>query len=1124
MRVHTAVIILVTALLPQAAFAGENLLENPGFELVDEETGFATAWEEVFWSNPHGTIELSEEARSGERSAMLRGLPPEQITDPGKRNNHLVAQTLEGLSGVRRLVLSAWYRAEPEAGAYLSIMTHDAEGNRLQYISSTRSSNRLDWTQMTLTFTTEPQTERVTVYLRNGGEGAVWFDDASLTSTEDVLENDLARAMVETLVGGRLRSFQVGEDAAEWTTWQGVRPGGMVAEIVPGDEYPGLLRDAPWQAEVLEPNRRLLLHHRASHPDLAGLVFEKELALPEGSAALEVTLRVRNEADAARSLNLRAQQCLPRTGGLVTWRSEDALHVYRHPEDVLKRSVSIEDLARGWIAHADPDADAGTVFLFDREAIEKGLLYVGQDLQTVEWYYRQTELAPNETWETTYRIAPIRSGTPVVAVADDVAAGLSPLRMAAEEDYILTLAALADGWEGMATASGFAAEGTRPARVTPAELAGLAAVAVELPWGGMGIERIDLSVAGEHRASLSEATIEEVAVTELPEPPAQLPAFPAATQYFPYGEYLRGLEVPEAGTKEENIQRNLRAYRRAYINTYIVGEGHLLGPFKQEGRAWICELLREFDMRAFPKGEFLRVFERTEDGRREEIFPGIMSRDEAVARIEEGGYDLQLRRHFAEQYGDVILAYDVSDEPSGQHIPNYLMVQSIFREIDPRHPALTILNLSRTEYLPYMPIYYGDEYPIRNEARGGRRPWAVWDAVRFCAEHTSGPVWVMLQAFGGLADYTWQLPSEAEMRLTIYSVIGAGGKGITFHGSFSPPCWRYNHHYFYTSRDSWGVAEPAWRAMRECGRHLTAIGPALLDTRPADAEAFTLRCAQLEAGGGAYAGPAVRLGILRERMGEGRFLVVVNQDVANRQQAELLPNAQLIGEGEVLIDLHGLAEIGPVRELEHPLELAPGDGRIFYCGPPEAAQQVLGEVHRHHCDNERAIFRIDLEMARANGVKAARAADLAAQSEQALDAGDAAAAHRLILQAQEALADAIQADDVLSDAIQALDESLELLASIARTYREHFDVVVPPEDRAGAPKYRPWTNTQDAWMQQYVDETAAAFCDMLNLETRVYAGEAADALPEIRRVRQEAERLNDEAIAYVTSQAEEAEQ
>ncbi len=1120
MRALTPLLAALGALaIALPAQGAENLLTNPGFEEIDEATGFPAGWEPTYWSNPHGTIEAADVAHSGQRSVVLRGLPREQITDAGKANNHLVAQELgDRVIGMRRLTLRAWVRTEGDGAARLSAFTYDAEGNRLQYDSSRTWTGLDDWTEVAMTITTDPATARLLIYLRNAGAGAVWYDDVGLTSSEDVLDSGPAQIIVDPLVGGRVRSFNpVG--GAERTVWYGVLPGGWGAEIVPANTYPGVLRDAPYQAAVLEPNRRLLLRHEIADPELAGLVVEKTYALPEGSATLEVSLKVTNAGDRPREWALRAQQCLPPTGGICTWPTEQGLRVYRHPEYVMKTEVPIDDLAGGWIGHVLPEGDAGTVMLFDGARVTKALLYFAYDLQTIEWYYRPVQLAPGDTWETTYRVASLGPGGPVVYADDQVALALAPLQFGAEGDYALSLHALGAEHSRELTVAGTLGTGDREAFEDTLKARALQPARLDLPWTGLGVQRVEVELRGPgepQRIDLAQATVNDEPLRDLPPPPSDAERYAGTPGFFVYGEYYRGYRG-ETGSLEEFVDYNLREYRRCYLNTYIIGEGSLLGQFRDAGESWMAETAREFDMRLFPKGEFLRVFDRTGEALRE-IFPGNYTREQAVERIEATGYDLALRKAFQERYGDNVVAWDVSDEPGAEHIPNYVMVQSVFDEIDPDLPALTILNLSRTEFLPYMPIYYGDEYPIRNT---GRRPWQVYDLVRFCATHTRAPVWVMLQAFGGREGYSWYLPTGPEMRMMVYSVLAAGGKGITFHGSFSPPCWRFDHHYFYTACDSWGAATPAWEAMREAGRFVTAIGAVMQDTEVDEGEPFTVRCEQLETEGG-YAGPGVRLGILRERGGgSGRFIVAVSQDMNGPQQAALMADPKAIAEDALLFDLFDLAEIGPARS-EHAFDLAAGDARIFFCGSREAGEAVMDAVHGAHYRNELPLFRIDAALAEANGLDVTEARALAEAAGQAHAAGSGTQAARRILEAHGMAQQALEADPAVGPAQAGLAEALELLTPIAHTFRDNFDVVVPPKDREGHQRYEPWQNTQDPRMQQFTEETVQCFIDRLALERRLYAGEAAAIAPEVADLLERARRLNAQAIPYVLTQAEEA--
>lgn len=1121
-RLTATLCIALLACAVQWAPADDNLITNPGFEELDEDAGFATAWEPTYWSNPNGKAALSDEARGGERCVVVTGVPPDTITDATPRNNNMVAQRIEPpVVGMRKLQLRAGFRAAENATAYMSMIAVDKDGNQLQYVSSRRVSDQDEWSQLLLPISTDPDTAQLTVYLRNEGEGPVWYDDVSLAASDDVLENELLRVHVEPLVGGRLRAFFSKTFERDLTFWSGVRPGGLAAEIVPGDAYPGALRDAACEMKVLQPRRRVLITHGPMPAPMDGLVIEKEISLREGAPVVDVLLRVTNRADGERTIRLRPQQCLPPGERLVTCPIAGGLRVVRPQPGLMKWGMDVTELTDGWIACTDLQGDGGMVFLFDKSITEKAYLYSNQDLQTVEWYYEPMPIPAGGKWETTYTIAALPSSAPVVAAGGDLAIGLAPLSVGKAGRHSVVLSALRASVQAhlSARATGEAALPTVTQHVTATPPNGSS---VQLPWEGSKLQRIELSARvgeAELTATIARDTLDESPLMDLPPPPERVAEFPAAIGFFPYGEYYRGVVGAEAGSQLDQVKRFLRAYRRCYMNTYMVGEYALMPKFRDTGSSPVCELARKRRMRLIPRADMMRRFARDETGKRgaELPPPDRVTREVALERV-GAAYSMDLRRSFVQEYGDLILAYDFADEPQGQYIPLYMMVQSVYREVDPDHPVLVILNLNRTEFLPYMPIYYGDEYPIRSEKRGGRNPWTITKRVRFCATHTDAPVWVMLQAFGGLAEYTWQLPNKAEQRLTLYETIANGGKGITFHGSCSPPCWRYNQYYFYPAMDSWLAETPAWEAMREEGRYITAIGPALLSSNVTDDAVLNIECEQIVDAGQPYHGPAVKAGVLKRREG-GWFAVVVNQDVEQTRAATVTVNTDLAPGTDALYDLYELKQIGPAVAVSHAIELEPGDGRIFFLGAAEQADAVIATVHKGHYDNELPLYEIDAELAQANGCDLTAAIAAAQEAARAYQADDYEEAHRGILEARAEVAKAVGVHAALSSSLAAVEKTHELLSEIARVYRDNFDVVMPPEDRKATRKYVPFTNERDPKMQDYVDRTADAFCRRLKLEDRLYAGEAEQAAGEAQQLLETVRRLHAEAIPYVRQQA-----
>ena len=1099
--------------------SGANLLQNPGFEELDSGTGFASHWQPVYWSNPHGTVEVSSAARSGQRAAKLVGIPRDQIRDIGKRNNHLVSQTLQPFRGMRTLVLSCYLRTEGDCQAFCSFITHDANGQRLQYSSSRTFSREPVWTELVWRFTTAPETDKLVIYLRNDGDvGTAWFDDLRLESTGEDLENDSVRIVIDPMLGGRVRSFLLQQSGAEKTVWQGIRPGGFCADILPAGEYPGLSRTA-YESEVLEPGRRMRLRAKPSTARLAGVILEKEYVLAAAGAALSVHLRAHHAGAEAVTIDFRPQHCVAPHSGVFTWPSAGGLRVYRRNPDAGKGEISIDQLTDGWVGAADPVTGTSVVFVFDRDCVQKAYSWFGAALGTIEWYYRPVVLQPGKEWRASYLIVALPTAAPTVSASADFVFGLSPVSGEVDDAATLTVTAVrsagpVDVRLGARLLSGQEATTAHSPTLTPGQPA-----SIMLPWRLAELDQLRVTARAanaSHSFTFDPGQTDGRRLYDLPEPPDDMGEYPGSTGFFPFGEYMRGTYAADVGDVKAARLRNLKTYRRNYFNTLIVGEGYLLGDFKKDGSSWLGEELRKLGMRAIPKGEMMRRFERDSGGGiQKEVVEANTSRESLLEKyFSNKGFNVDLRGRFAREYGDVLAAYDISDEPGPAYVPRYLLLLDIFRGIDPDHAATTILNLSRTEWLPYLPVYYGDEYPIRI---AGRDPWEVGRAVRRVTLRTRAPVWVMLQAFGGRDGYTWILPNAAEARLMTYAVVANGGKGITYHGSFSPPCWRYQHHYFDTFCDSWGAATDAWAAIGEAGRHLTAIGPCLLQTDLAPDVPVDVDCEQIELTENTYhyKGPALEASVLKERGGPGRFVVVLNQDVQAARHGRLRFD-RAVATDTTIADLHALQAIDSAGN-SVALELAPGDCRIYYLAPDTAVASMLDAVHRHHCGNERVLLDLDLDLAVKNGVDTGRVQVLVREAVNAIERGTSAEAHRTLIAARNALTEQMSAAEPLGSVLRQLHETLDALTDIAEVFRDHFNVLMPKASRPGAARYKPWENRGNTQLQHRIDTVAAAFRERLEIEDKLYLGRAKEVAERAAKLRDTALRLRDEVIPYVLS-------
>jgi hypothetical protein len=296
---------------------------------------------------------------------------------------------------------------------------------------------------------------------------------------------------------------------------------------------------------------------------------------------------------------------------------------------------------------------------------------------------------------------------------------------------------------------------------------------------------------------------------------------------------------------------------------------------------------------------------------------------------------------------------------------------------------------------------------------------------------------------------------------------------------------------------------------------LSAVGLCLVQTDLDLTSKVNVESEPFKARENFYDGPVISANALRQRNGQGFFIVVINQDTetARRGTLSVPPDA---AKGKMLCDLYALKPVA-APDMKASIELQPGDGRIFYCGPKAEAEKVVSDVHRNHYRNERAIYRIDEELASKNNadVSAAKAiADRAAKEETA---GRFAEAHASILQAQAALAQTIKGSAALRGSLDSLQAARESLSQLTWRYSRNLGVVAPDEVWNAAQSSRVYPeNKQDPQMQKLLDSTSEAFSRWSALDARVYAGEAAAVTEDAARLAADAQALlktADELIA-----------
>ena len=285
--------------------------------------------------------------------------------------------------------------------------------------------------------------------------------------------------------------------------------------------------------------------------------------------------------------------------------------------------------------------------------------------------------------------------------------------------------------------------------------------------------------------------------------------------------------------------------------------------------------------------------------------------------------DLQ---RFIKKYGDRIPVFFTGDELLPQNIDVMLKINEELKKYLPEHTRLfPYLHSVAADFIPYVPVFVGDFYPVKRQNSSGRNPWSVYDHFLGVVKRAGDtPVWFMPQGFGGGPVSSYAFPTAAEMSLMLHLSLAAGVKGVAWHGFPSGTWpWMMNYSmYRYSMLGGAGQRTPSWAGIVDAGKAMASAGGLLLRAKPVKLPAGAgILSGEYTSKGNFYSGPAIRLFALKAP--EGTVFIAVNQNVNASEKAEItLPQGKLLD----LISLKTL----PQRKFT--LTLKPGSAAYIYCG------------------------------------------------------------------------------------------------------------------------------------------------------------------------------------------------
>ncbi len=143
-------------------------------------------------------------------------------------------------------------------------------------------------------------------------------------------------------------------------------------------------------------------------------------------------------------------------------------------------------------------------------------------------------------------------------------------------------------------------------------------------------------------------------------------------------------------------------------------------------------------------------------------------------------------RRIAERVGRhaSLLRYQIMDEPPARAVPNWVLVQRLLAEADPRHPAFSCFcdpsSLDRLTAQTTVPEAVFDIYPHLRATPPDTLGNFLPSLDRFLKAARGNAPWAVLQAFAVPDPNSWRYPTPGELRAVTYLSLAAGARGVFY--------------------------------------------------------------------------------------------------------------------------------------------------------------------------------------------------------------------------------------------------------------------------------------------------------------------------------------------------------
>ncbi len=1049
------------------------LILNGGFELPEKSLPSkgpvlrpAENWEFILHAGADKTgAELTGEAHSGKNAARL-------FTKVEKAFVGLY-QTF-ACEPDTTLTASAWMKGGKQGcKAYFRIRFLDKNDVKDKKYLMPGWNVKDQWTFCEYKFQVPPNASKVSFGIETLGnripDSELLVDDVRIQEeSAPVLANSLVRAEIDPLFGGCIRSLETAVDGRkiQWTLPRSMNvSGGLALEIIPMQRVPGDFANKKYLLSVLEPKRKIRVSRTENGGPLDGLRVNKTFTLGKDDLKIDVDLELVNTGVKMIATSCRVQNILVGSDGFFTSPTRDWLQTFHKTDESIQttNALNSDNLQFGWLAKTTPDA--AIVFAFHLPDITHAYSWTSKPVDTVEWYYSDLKLAPGKSWKTSYSINIDPSSDPVFAFDGKAAYGVDSLNPNAAKK--LTIAAVED----------ISLKYTVNSKNTAVKLRAGETATIPLDSPDVNCSTGNFGAvfgAGNNYKA------EFIRGIKLPAP-KEISRTPRFDHFFPFIFNDVALTCRESTGESGQVNQFIRNAENAmrecaanHFNTIMMGriiqKNILPAVNRKDGTNLFGELAVQYDVSLVSS---TILYQKNEVDA--EKYRPVLNK-----RLEDFYYPEHL--DFIRKYDKHYKAIFTADETTGQNIPCMIEAhEALTKRLPVELPVYPYLNIHTRVYIPYVPIFFGDWYPVNRKGYGGRNPWSVERVVAETVEQAKGvPVHIILQCFGYFKK-GYAFPTPAEYRLMCHLACANGVKGIESHEVNNRGLsWRYNYGYHYAARGNAGELTPLWFALGECAREVTAIGPQLASASPCPVPDWLKPDSpRYRSANGYYDGPQVRFYTLARKDGV-LFAVAVNH---SEKTAASLPVTFTPPNRE---SVYSLTKMIPVKG-KYRMELKPGGAEYFVIGKDSEVRSVANEVALERFKRTKVAFRIAADRAAGNGVDLTPAFRLEKEAVAAAENKNG----------QEAMKKIDEAETVMNHLIAASDygkfnaewsKARTALSDVSFLFLTHFDLVVPPHLRDKTARYAKWNNTDDPEMQKRVDDVAECWAEYWRIENQIVHG------------------------------------